>query len=1086
MKFYFTEVFFKQGKNFMPQDVNSEKKRIEWVDFFKGILICLVVIGHATGRFNGWIYQFHVGAFFMISGFTSKREKENSLKKIFLRFYTLQLPLITSFLILLPIVKLLTEFNIYKTFFNYDFIGIKTALSHFFLYGNNHINWLGAGWFLPVLFGISVLDEILIQFNMNKTPYFFVSLLIYLFGFVLVHINFHGNNCITVVLPKVFVCYGFYAIGNLFKTISKFDFLKKSFSLALIFIVNCTLLYYFKKIKPTVMDIESCRMPSEFITMLLVTNGFMLLYSVSNIFFILKNKFNIFIYDKVSNFFQYVGKNTLGILLFHFMFFKIPYVLLYILGKIPKDNIALLVPDYDIGCKWWWLISTTSIFLSLFLWVIIKKIPVLNFLFGFRKDIALKIFNYTCHTKRQKIENKNISFFSKLDKKIVFCFVLFVLSISIIYIKTGISHNDELQSRFWGMLGFSNLIKHYKEGSIAQGRFLAMIPYCISFFINFFNSNYFIYKTISFAIILLDVILFSHILWILIKDEFFSLLFCILFLLSLMIFPDNTIPNVFVGFMGISLAIFFCSILCFIDYLIQQKKNSLIISCCCLFYVLCSYEVYLTLTPLYLACALFFQKDYEIKTLVKIKNAFTKIIFPFATSVIYLFLYVISSKLFPSNYDGNHIAITSLKEPIRIIIHLLKVSLPGGLVLTNSYHYLSQLFNPLAGKPLLSQVIYFSTTSTWLIIMCCAWIIQKKCMNNDKTTFFSSSSFIKCILFAFIFSILPSIPISISKMYQNNIGEKGFLTLPVTYISKFATVSALTVTVYYTTKKLNSRFCFIFVNILLLFYFGNIQMKNIFFGNELFKQYNRLTNIEKLFDTEEIKKLNGKNILCPDLYETRHKLSVHDGYWSSYASMLKRNTANFVKSTKYISPDASLYYINDEYFCIAFEDGNFTVLSPKELPSGVILKNINGFELYSKITNKRKDGDFFVYNTYIEMKKQEIQVGNNLESASSKYGIYADSWVASDFGMKIYSGELGTIEIDGLFPFDYFEDKNINIYINDILVQSYRIQSNNFSISVPAVKNEIIDLKVNSELKVLTTNGDTRDLSFILKDVRGR
>ena len=34
----------------MPQDVNSEKKRIEWVDFFKGILICLVVIGHATGR----------------------------------------------------------------------------------------------------------------------------------------------------------------------------------------------------------------------------------------------------------------------------------------------------------------------------------------------------------------------------------------------------------------------------------------------------------------------------------------------------------------------------------------------------------------------------------------------------------------------------------------------------------------------------------------------------------------------------------------------------------------------------------------------------------------------------------------------------------------------------------------------------------------------------------------------------------------------------------------------------------------------------------------------------------------------------
>lgn len=324
----------------MQQINNSHKERIEWVDFFKGILICLVVIGHATGRFNGWIYQFHVGAFFMISGFTTKRKAGNSIKRIVLRFYSLLLPLIVSFLILLPIVKLLNEYNLYGTFFNYDFIGVKKVLSQFFIYGNNYINWLGAGWFLPVLFGLSVLDEVLIQFNMNKTQYFFISLLIYLFGFVLVHTGFHGNNCITVVFPKVFTCYGFFAIGNLFKSISDSEFSKSKKTLFVIVILNCCLMYFFKKIRPTVI--------------------------------------------------QYVGKNTLGILLFHFMFFKVAYVILYVFVKIPKYDISLLVPNHDVGCKWWWFISIVSIILSLSLWEIIKRIPIINFLFGCKKEIINK------------------------------------------------------------------------------------------------------------------------------------------------------------------------------------------------------------------------------------------------------------------------------------------------------------------------------------------------------------------------------------------------------------------------------------------------------------------------------------------------------------------------------------------------------------------------------------------------------------------------------------------------------------------------------------------------------------------------
>ena len=51
--------------------MNEKNKRIEWIDIFKGLAIILVVIGHSTGQFNGYIYQFHVAAFFFISGWVA-------------------------------------------------------------------------------------------------------------------------------------------------------------------------------------------------------------------------------------------------------------------------------------------------------------------------------------------------------------------------------------------------------------------------------------------------------------------------------------------------------------------------------------------------------------------------------------------------------------------------------------------------------------------------------------------------------------------------------------------------------------------------------------------------------------------------------------------------------------------------------------------------------------------------------------------------------------------------------------------------------------------------------------------------------
>ena len=49
---------------------SDSKERLNYIDLMKGIGIFLVVSGHAGSPFVDWIYSFHMGLFFWISGYT--------------------------------------------------------------------------------------------------------------------------------------------------------------------------------------------------------------------------------------------------------------------------------------------------------------------------------------------------------------------------------------------------------------------------------------------------------------------------------------------------------------------------------------------------------------------------------------------------------------------------------------------------------------------------------------------------------------------------------------------------------------------------------------------------------------------------------------------------------------------------------------------------------------------------------------------------------------------------------------------------------------------------------------------------------
>lgn len=79
----------------METDDIIVNKRIDYLDYLKGIGIFLVVVGHTGNSFWGWIYSFHMGLFMWISGYLLASRQVVSLKKFVLKkIKTILLPFV--------------------------------------------------------------------------------------------------------------------------------------------------------------------------------------------------------------------------------------------------------------------------------------------------------------------------------------------------------------------------------------------------------------------------------------------------------------------------------------------------------------------------------------------------------------------------------------------------------------------------------------------------------------------------------------------------------------------------------------------------------------------------------------------------------------------------------------------------------------------------------------------------------------------------------------------------------------------------------------------------------------------------------
>lgn len=363
-------------------------KRIEWIDIFKGIVIVLMVVGHATGLFNGYIYLFHMSAFFFISGYLCNFEKKDGIYIITNKFFSILLPYITAAMIGMCICYIMEHMGIYGYVFGSVYPGFKYSLSEFFQHGNVYVQFLGALWFLQTLFFIFVMIVIIIFITKKKVSVasFLISYCIMVYAYYIVKYNqnnvmFLGNH-ISLLVGQFYVLWG----SIIFKIAESLKEKNKIVTRTIYIIgwlIAGNVLIYAKNRGLTV-DLPSGKINSFILDPIVSSVGIYFIWGISRV--LEKTKL-------IKRICILLGKNTMGILIFHFVFFKIYFLLLHKFGYIEKKDLVNVVLNDEQGRKFWIGLVLFSIIFSLFSWQIIKKIPILNFLFGLKRDINEKICN---------------------------------------------------------------------------------------------------------------------------------------------------------------------------------------------------------------------------------------------------------------------------------------------------------------------------------------------------------------------------------------------------------------------------------------------------------------------------------------------------------------------------------------------------------------------------------------------------------------------------------------------------------------------------------------------------------------------
>ncbi len=350
--------------------VCNKKKRIDWIDTMKALLIIAMVIGHSTSPMVIYIYIFHMPAFFVLSGYTYGGKNKTLAGFIKNKVVSLLLPALLInmiYIILLCIMQETGCYNVISTEIKMSFferiVGLFTKLQT--------TEYGGATWFLFVLFEveviIKVIETILKKIKCDK----YILYLIFILGGVgcaLIEVH----TILPYYLDLALVACLYFGIGLFFREKDLVECIDKKVMIplcliAVIFFGN----YYFKN------DIPMNWPTRDF------SNIFIQLISCFASIYLVMYLSQKITCTKIGIYLQWIGKHTYCILITHFVVFRLLFGVGVLCGILPITQMKLLTPESSTAKNGGWIIiSSLTIIICCVVAFVAKKNRWTNYLFN--------------------------------------------------------------------------------------------------------------------------------------------------------------------------------------------------------------------------------------------------------------------------------------------------------------------------------------------------------------------------------------------------------------------------------------------------------------------------------------------------------------------------------------------------------------------------------------------------------------------------------------------------------------------------------------------------------------------------------
>lgn len=328
------------------------ENRKKYIDIAKGIGIIMVVWAHTGAPLTEYVVQMHMPLFFLISGFLYS-DRKNVKTYIWGKVKSLYIPFVFWNIIGL----------VFWSVYSHKFLVKQIVLVLLTLTKDGQL--FGATWFLATLFQVTLIYRLTDYFlKGNKYKSYILLVLFSLAGIVGFVIT------LPLTLSRTLILSMFFAIGAFAKNKGiSFSISKSKMITSISFTVLFFVIGYFNDAKMSANEYSN---PVLFVIGATISSYALIYFSRC-----LEENKNI-ILSKLVAILSFIGRNSLDIVIWHFVAFRIVIVIQLILNgiELSLNNVFEYYPYYDNSNGWWIVYFIVGISIPLLICYLLRKTKV--------------------------------------------------------------------------------------------------------------------------------------------------------------------------------------------------------------------------------------------------------------------------------------------------------------------------------------------------------------------------------------------------------------------------------------------------------------------------------------------------------------------------------------------------------------------------------------------------------------------------------------------------------------------------------------------------------------------------------------